>query len=500
MLSGDDTQSKTYDSLPLLLNALPNRLLLDVVKGEERFARRIFQGFAARVQSLALPAVRARLERELPKHPKVIEALVACWQEAYAPLIAILADRSFQPSSETLAPLLVAYSESAVQYALVHSDRDELHEWADRLASIPLPEAPVSPLVSDDDARITDDLRRQIAVLETRMRELQAALKQSESERESATLAISALERRLSAASELETLLRKQGDALEAQLDRERRRARRAEDDADALRHQLRERPITPPPAPEATIADAVALLRQGLERLQVVVPEAPPPQLPPTAPKKPASPARKVIPPEESVTLPGSRGTQAFPIATILNALRRNDSAMIERIRNGLARLADQPDKERHALQKLAKAGIPAAVLTGPLRAAVVDGSNIANMSRQARGKLEYLDQIRRSAWAEGYFPVLIIVDASLRYQIDQPDALMRMVEDGLITMTEPGIPADPVLIREAKARDAVLITNDRMEDWPDVKALERRKASLSHGTVRVGSFHGSSHSWYER
>ncbi|HOF88987.1 MAG TPA: hypothetical protein PLZ36_12935, partial [Armatimonadota bacterium] len=305
MPAGDDAHDEKSAALPLLLNALPNRLLLEVIKGEERVARIIFQGFAARVQSLALPAVRARLERELPKHPQIIAALTACWREAYAPLLATLADEAFHPSPETLAPLVAAHGEPAVQYALRRADREELRAWADRLARMPLLEATSPAPAPETDSAVTGALRRQLATLDGRVRELHAALKRAERERELTAQGISALERQLSAAGELEALLRRQVDALEAQLDRERRRAKRAEDDADALRRQLRERPVTPPPAPDATIADAVALLRHGLERLQAVAPDTPPPIPPPPAPKTPA-PARKAAPPEETVMLPG--------------------------------------------------------------------------------------------------------------------------------------------------------------------------------------------------
>jgi hypothetical protein len=503
MTSDADAQSIAPELLPHLLAALPNKLLLGVIKSDRRFAQLVFQGFAARVQSLALPAVRGRLERELPKFPQVIEALLTCWQESFTPLIAILASEAFMPTPENLAPLVATYGDTAVRYALLDTEREALHAWADRLSELPTPEAQtLVPEPAHDTARIVE-LRRQLVTLEERVRELQQALQRATQEREAANHAKVGLEHRLKTAVEMEATLRKQADSLDAQLDRERRRAKRAEEEADDLRKQLRERQTAPPPAatpdPSAMIAEAVALLQQGLHNLQGA---APPPAAPPSKPPpaKPAAPVRKSAPPEASVVLPGTRGTRTYPLAAVLGALQRNDTATVEKVRDGIARLADQPAKERDALQRLATVGIPAAVLTGPLRAAVVDGSNVANMSHAARGKLAYLDQIRRSAWTEGYFPILIIVDASLRYQIDQPEQLMRMVEDGLITMTDPGTPADPLLIREAQARNAVLITNDRMEEWPDAKTVDRRKASMSHNTVRVGSFHTSTHTWFQR
>lgn len=500
-----DEQSTAPEPLALLLASTPNRVLLDVIKSDRRFASIIFLGFAARVQSLALPAVRARLERELPKFPEVLQTLFAMWREAAAPLLDAINADDFSPTPETLAPLLHDYGTETLRYALLHADRDEARAWADRLHEVPEPvihviEAPCLPAAI---APQLDALRKELTQAHGRMRELQGAVRDAEQARDAALREVAARDRQLDAAADVEALLRKQADALEAQVDRERRRAKRAEDEVDALRKQLRERePAAPPPVkpadPTAAIAEAVALLQQGLQSLQGSAPAATPEVKPKPKPK--AAPARTPAPPEAAVVLPGARGTHAYPLSAVLGALQRNDAKTVEKVRDGIARLADQPIKEREALQRLAKVGIPAAVLTGPLRAAVVDGSNVANMSHQARGKLEYLEQMRRSAWAEGYFPVIIIVDASLRYQIDQPEQLMRMVDDGLITMAEPGTPADPLLIREAQARDAVLITNDRMDDWPEAKTVERRKASMAHGTVRVGSFHGSTHAWFNR
>jgi hypothetical protein len=135
--------------------------------------------------------------------------------------------------------------------------------------------------------------------------------------------------------------------------------------------------------------------------------------------------------------------------------------------------------------------------VLAGPLRPAVLDGSNVANMSSERRAHIAYIQQAQHSAWEEGYFPVLIIVDASLRHQIDQPDALMERVERGEIIMAPPGTSADALLIEEAAARHAVILTNDRMADWPAAAKLEKRHVELRNGAARLGSFHRSGELW---
>ncbi|HEY3417586.1 MAG TPA: hypothetical protein VGM23_11945, partial [Armatimonadota bacterium] len=288
----------------------------------------------------------------------------------------------------------------------------------------------------------------------------------------------------------------------EEAIKREQRRSRSAETEKEKLEKALRKleqqtqraAPEHTPPATSRAIEEAIAILQKAVQKQSPPVAE---PAIPVTPAQPAAAPvARRAAPPsprEPSVILPTGRGEETIPIARILAALRRNDQALIATVRDGIARLAGR-QREKMALHTLEEAGIPSPVLDGPLRPAVVDGSNIANMSPERRARLAYLQQVRKSAWNEGYFPVIIIVDASLKHQIDQPDALMALVEAGEIRMASPGTSADELLIAEALQLRAVLLTNDRMTNWPDAKSLELRHVELQRGEARVGSFHRSS------
>jgi len=194
---------------------------------------------------------------------------------------------------------------------------------------------------------------------------------------------------------------------------------------------------------------------------------------------------------------LPRAREKVSHTPAQIQTALVHNDVTLINSVRDSLARLANNKGKERETLQTLLAAGIPKTVLTGPLRPAVVDGSNIANMSPQRKGRLIYLEQVRRAAWDEGYFPVIIIIDASLPYQIDTPEALFAMVERGEIEMAPSGTSADERLIDTALDLHAVIITNDRLTDWPNAKELEKRHVEFVNNVICLGSFHRSWLPW---
>ena len=114
--------------------------------------------------------------------------------------------------------------------------------------------------------------------------------------------------------------------------------------------------------------------------------------------------------------------------------------------------------------------------------------------MAPEQRAHLAFIEQAQRAAWREGYFPVHIIVDASLRYQIDRPDQLMALIERGEIEMAPAGTSADALLIEETVRQHAVLLTNDRMHDWPAAKELEKRHVELIGGNTCLGGFHRSS------
>lgn len=242
-----------------------------------------------------------------------------------------------------------------------------------------------------------------------------------------------------------------------------------------------------------AVLQEASALLQRGVTLLQKSDPPVSARQpehkktvAPPLQPPRPAGPP---------IAIPVGKGNkQSYTASQLKSALEWNDMALIDRVRDSIARLAvNNPEQEARILTQIREAGLPTTVFSGPLRPAIIDGSNIANMSPERRAHLAYITQIRRAAWSEGYFPVLIIVDASLRYQIDHPDHLLAMVERGEVRMADAGSPADRIIIDEAARQHAVIITNDRLNEWPEAKTLEKRHAVLQRGVAGLGSFHRS-------
>ncbi|MHB9110183.1 MAG: NYN domain-containing protein [Armatimonadota bacterium] len=493
-------QNESPEPLPLLIAALPPRVLLEIIKADKNLCKTVLQGFTPRPATMAHGVVRGRLEQEMIRYPELATFFFNTWKEIYANLLSELNDPEFTPDALSLSPLLQTCGESVLQYALLHADREDVRAWAGCMGEIDPPEpesvAPQPSPVPESGAPPAAGTDRRQAEIQQKLQALQAAHEGLQQE-------LHELKQQYQLLSARESDLRRQYEATEARLEREGRRARRAEENVAALRKQLKQAEM-PPDATEAAppseliaaVEEALAALQRGLGRLPAPEQEPLPPR-PITPSPQPAKRAPQPPAADPAVTLPMGRTKHTYRASQIRQAIALNDEDFLQRLRDGLAKLAKTPEKEREAVQTLVKAGIPAPLLTGPLHPAVVDGSNIANMSRSARGKLAYITQIRRACWEEGYFPVIVIVDASLRHQIDQPDELMTMVERGEIRMAPPGTSADPLLIEETKERGATLVTNDRMIDWPDAKKLEKRHVEMDRDRVHLGNFHNSAQ-WF--
>ena len=121
------------------------------------------------------------------------------------------------------------------------------------------------------------------------------------------------------------------------------------------------------------------------------------------------------------------------------------------------------------------------------PRGAAVVDGSNVAWFDQESLvhglPRLRHLTAIRRTLWAKGFFPVVLYADANLPYSIDDRPALLKMRDRSELTFVDAGTAADEVLLRVAKQLGAILVTNDKMEDWDPEHAVRKVRYAISLG-----------------
>ena len=97
-----------------------------------------------------------------------------------------------------------------------------------------------------------------------------------------------------------------------------------------------------------------------------------------------------------------------------------------------------------------------------------VIDGANVAYEERSAGGKprLSNLLKVRRELEEHGFEPV-IIVDASLKYDIDDQEQLESLIRSQAVQQVPAGTDADYFIIQFADRLDALIVTNDRYKEY---------------------------------
>ena len=99
-----------------------------------------------------------------------------------------------------------------------------------------------------------------------------------------------------------------------------------------------------------------------------------------------------------------------------------------------------------------------------------VIDGANVAYEERSAGGKpkLSNLLKVKRELEERG-FEAVIIVDASLKYGIDDQAQLETLIRSQQVRQVPAGTDADYFIIQFADQLDARVVTNDRYKDYAE-------------------------------
>ncbi len=116
----------------------------------------------------------------------------------------------------------------------------------------------------------------------------------------------------------------------------------------------------------------------------------------------------------------------------------------------------------------------------TNPI--AVVDGANVAyvELSQEGKPRVSNLVAVNRALQEKGYEPV-IIADASLRHEVDDPQQLEALMKDQIIRQAPAGTDADYFILRIARKWEAPVISNDEFEQYQDNFAwIEERRVPL--------------------
>ena len=102
-----------------------------------------------------------------------------------------------------------------------------------------------------------------------------------------------------------------------------------------------------------------------------------------------------------------------------------------------------------------------------------VVDGSNVAWAVEGMGARLENIRVVCRKLQDEGFRPV-VLVDAKLRHDIDEPAEYESLVDKGMIRQAPAGTDADYFILSFAREFEARVVSNDLFRDlasgFPDV------------------------------
>ena len=97
-----------------------------------------------------------------------------------------------------------------------------------------------------------------------------------------------------------------------------------------------------------------------------------------------------------------------------------------------------------------------------------VIDGANVAYEEKSAGGKPNLANLLKVKSEMEGRgFDTVIIVDASLKYDIDDQSQMAALIESQHIRQVPAGTDADFFILDIADQHGARIVTNDQYRDY---------------------------------
>jgi hypothetical protein len=117
-----------------------------------------------------------------------------------------------------------------------------------------------------------------------------------------------------------------------------------------------------------------------------------------------------------------------------------------------------------------------------------LVDGSNVAHSTEGDKPLIANLIAVRDKLKEEGFEPV-IVADAALRHQIDDPARYEQLIEAGEVRQAPAGTDADYFILSFARELNATVVSNDRFRDrmaqFPEVRDRVIRYMIVNHEVV---------------
>lgn len=470
------------EALAALLEGIPPTKLLRLLKKSESVCQSVFHGFKVQPSSLRVPIVQRRLRERLEKDEEFLVEVVALWDKENPEVRRAVQQRSVSALRQDLTQLAERWGGGAVAIALAADERASVRELLESKAKVleQFARAPVkdeavterSPADAPDDAEPSAAMRSLRAEVE-RWQQKHAALRQQhettvrslerlKAEHRHVAQQVTALQRQLQALQATCAALEKQADRAARQKQKTERENQELQTESKRLKKQVRQLTLA---LEEARRMAQPAVVEQELwrkvseeeEKDDIASLPAPPPVRPPAPPQPSATTLRWNI--------NGDR--YSLSIAQLTRAIDTNQEEVVFKVAESLKRLRRADGAQFAAVvQRLKKIGrYYACVLTQSTMRVIVDGSNVAHAEKNRRGQaqLRNILAVRDALRALDFFPILIYADASLPYQIDQREELMRLAERGEIRLVPSGTSADDIIAREAKEWGCYVVTNDR-------------------------------------
>jgi hypothetical protein len=110
----------------------------------------------------------------------------------------------------------------------------------------------------------------------------------------------------------------------------------------------------------------------------------------------------------------------------------------------------------------------------TGTSNVVIVDGSNVAYATEGQPPQVANILIVRDKLVEDGLEPI-VVADAALRHQIDDPARYEQLVDGGLVRQAPAGTDADYFILSFARELNASIVSNDRFRDrikqFPEAK-----------------------------
>lgn len=99
-----------------------------------------------------------------------------------------------------------------------------------------------------------------------------------------------------------------------------------------------------------------------------------------------------------------------------------------------------------------------------------IVDGANVAYIEASSDGdpKISNIQAVRDRLEEKGFDPI-VMVDAGLRYEIDDPAQLEALIDSHEVHQAPSGTDADYFIWEIAEEHHALVVSNDEFESYRD-------------------------------